>query len=49
LNQFWFQEILKFLDQNVFHFVNHFHQSHLNQIHIWHELNRKHSIIHRFN
>jgi hypothetical protein len=22
--------------------VNHSHQSHLNQIHIWHELNRKH-------
>jgi hypothetical protein len=31
-NQFWFQRMLKFLDRNAFHLVNHFHQSNLNQI-----------------
>jgi hypothetical protein len=49
LNQFWFQEMLKFLDQADFHLVNHFHQSHLNQIHTWHELNHMHFHIHHFN
>jgi hypothetical protein len=41
--------MLKFLDRDVFHFVNHFHQSHLNQIHTSHELNRKCFIDHHFN
>jgi hypothetical protein len=41
--------MLKFLDQNVFYFVNHFHQSHLNQIHDWHKLDHLHFIKHHFN
>jgi hypothetical protein len=38
--------LLKFLDQIVFRIVNHFHRSHLNQIHAWRELNRTHSHSH---
>jgi hypothetical protein len=41
--------MLKFLDQNVFQIVNHFHQSHLNSIHDWHKLNQEHFHIHHFN
>jgi hypothetical protein len=40
--------MLKSLNQNVFHLVNHFHQSHLNQFHSWHELNRVHFHLHHF-
>jgi hypothetical protein len=43
------ETILKSLDQIVFHFVDHFHQSHLNQIHTWHELNLMHFHLHHFN
>jgi hypothetical protein len=31
--------VLKALAQKRFHSVNHFHQSHWNPIHSWHELN----------
>jgi hypothetical protein len=41
--------MLKFLDQNVFSVVYYFHQSHLNQIHIWRDLNRKHFMDYHFN
>jgi hypothetical protein len=41
--------MLKFLDRTVFRVVNHFHQSHLNHIHTWHELNQKHFHVHHFN
>jgi hypothetical protein len=33
----------------VFYLVNHFHQSHLNQIHVWQELNQRHFRAHHFN
>ena len=35
--------------KNVSHIVNHFHQSNLNQIHIWHELNLKYFMDHHLN
>jgi acyl dehydratase len=37
------------LVRNAFLFVNHFHQSHLNQIHNWNELNHQHFHGHHFN
>jgi hypothetical protein len=41
--------MLKFLDHLVFQIVSHFHQSHLNQIRTWHELNRLHFHLHHLN
>lgn len=41
-NHFWHSAMLKFFVYDVFHGVNHSHQSHLSQIHDWRELNHMH-------
>jgi hypothetical protein len=47
-NQLWFLRPFKFLVDHVFYLVENFHQSHLNQIHDWQELNRLHFHFHHF-
>jgi hypothetical protein len=49
LNQSWFRAMLSLLDYTVFYIVNHFHQSHLNQMHICHTLHGLHFNLHHFN